>query len=186
MKKRCKPNTICFETFTFIILILITCVMLYVVYKFNEKVIINNTTKNTTIPESVKINNPIMINRENIYENPDDVLLNPYTSPLKNNFYRNRQPLTNKQLGILKNESMGSMILPLFGKPLRTNRDKWNYYTMTNNNIKLPVLYKNKNCTGEYGCDEIMNGDNVYVQGYDSLFSVLIYEHDNFQYNPNI
>ncbi len=35
------------------------------------------------------------------------------------------------------------------GKSLITNRDKWNYYTMTdkNNMIKLPITHKGRSCT---------------------------------------
>ena len=78
------------------------------------------------------------------------------------------------------------MILPLMGKPLFTNRDKWNYYTMTdkNNMIKLPITYKGKSCTNEYGSDKIYNGDTVYVEGYNDAFKCTIYDNDVMRYIP--
>ena len=50
-------------------------------------------------------------------------------------------------------------ILPLMGRPLFTNRDKWNFYTMTdkNNMIKLPISHKGRSCTNQIGCDNIYN-----------------------------
>ena len=70
------------------------------------------------------------------------------------------------------------------GKPLFTNRDKWNFYTMNENNIKLPVTFKQKSCTNEYGCDNIYNGDTVYVDGIDSTFKATIYDNATMKYIP--
>ena len=80
----------------------------------------------------------------------------------------------------------GENILPLMGKPLITNRDKWNYYTMTdkNNMIKLPITHKGRSCTNEYGCDNIYNGDSVYVEGYEDAFKVTIYDNNVMKYIP--
>ena len=36
--------------------------------------------------------------------------------------------------------------------------------------IKLPVVNRGKSCTGEYGCDNLQNGDTVYVEGYNDAF----------------
>ena len=78
------------------------------------------------------------------------------------------------------------MILPLLGKPLFSNRDKWNFYTMSdkNNMIKLPVTHKGKSCTNEYGCDNLYNGDTVYVEGYNDAFKVTVYDNQVMKYLP--
>ena len=34
----------------------------------------------------------------------------------------------------------------------------------------------------EYGCDEISNGDRVFVEGYKNLFNVTIYEKRSYEY----
>jgi hypothetical protein len=68
-----------------------------------------------------------------------------------------------------------------------TGRDKWQYYTISNTgfmNTKLPVYINGKNCIGEYGCDILNNGDNVYVEGYNTTFRVTIYENSQFRYIP--
>lgn len=137
----------------------------------------------------------------NVY---NDVLLNPYTPPLKNTPYiiennnYNKIPInikTNigymdnsyKQVGILKHKGPNLKILPLMGKPLYSNRNKWNYYTIDDkNNIKLQLIFKKKNCTSENGCDEIYNRDKIFVKGYDKHFETEIYENDTLQYIPFI
>jgi len=131
-----------------------------------------------------------------------DVLLNPYSAPLRDDRLFNRQycgpkvPINvptqsfdsnYRQIGILTRVNGGETILPLMGRPLFSNRDKWNFYTLNdkNNMIKLPITFKNKSCTGEYGCDELMNGDTVYVEGYNSVFEAKIYEKDTLNYIPH-
>ena len=93
---------------------------------------------------------------------------------------------TYRQVGILNNLNGSNEILPLMGKPLITNRDKWNFYTMTdkNNMIKLPLSHKGKSCTSEYGCDNIYNGDTVYVEGYKNTYKATIYDNDTMRYIP--
>ena len=68
-----------------------------------------------------------------------------------------------RQIGILTRQNGGEMIC-LDGRPLMANRDKWQFYTMNNNNIKLPIVNRGKSCTNEYGCDNLYNGDSVYVE----------------------
>jgi len=91
-----------------------------------------------------------------------------------------------RQLGILTRTNGEEMILPLMGKPLYSNRSKWQYYTMTdsNNVVKLPISSNGRSCTDEYGCDELTNGDTIYVEGYNDMFKVTIYDNKYFQYIP--
>jgi hypothetical protein len=95
------------------------------------------------------------------------------------------------QVGILTRsvkKNGEDLILPLMGR--RTGRyDKMQYYTMSNTgavNTKLPISKNGKSCTGEYGCDEINNGDTVYVEGYSDTFKVTVYESGQFSYDPNV
>jgi len=91
-----------------------------------------------------------------------------------------------RQVGILTRGNGGETILPLMGRPLQTNRDKHQFYTMNdkNNMIKLPVSKNGKSCTGEYGCNDLYNGDTVYVEGYKDTFNVTIYENSGPRYIP--
>lgn len=95
------------------------------------------------------------------------------------------------QVGILtktnSNENDFPLILPLMGRRTLTGRDKWQYYTISNTgnlNTKLPVRVQGKSCTSEYGCDPVMSGDVVYVEGYNHSFKATIYENGLFSYIP--
>ena len=79
------------------------------------------------------------------------------------------------------------MIPPLMGSRVMTGRDKWNYYTISNNgniNTKLPISNQGRSCTNEYGCDEIYNNDTVYVEGYKDVFIATVYESGTLNYIP--
>jgi hypothetical protein len=139
---------------------------------------------------------------------PGDVLLNPYVPPLRDERYfvpsLNMVPSgtipinvsTNvgavdtsyRQVGILTplNGSSKDSILPLMGRPLFVNRDKWQYYTISNqhNNVKLPVSKAGRSCTNEYGCDKIYNGDTIYIEGANDAYKVTVYDNDVIKYLP--
>ena len=131
----------------------------------------------------------------------NDVLMNPYTPPLKDervimsNDVRGGVPInintravdtSYRQIGLLKRMNGEETLLPLLGRPLYVGRDKWQYYTMndSNNQLKLPVSFKSKSCTSEYGCDEISNGDTVYVDGINATFQATIYDNATMRYIP--
>jgi hypothetical protein len=142
----------------------------------------------------------------------EDILLDPYAPPLKDERFLRRVvprgafPInipTNvgavdseyRQVGILTPERKGGLgeggkdkILALMGRPLFTNRDKWQYYSMSdqNNSVKLPVMKNKRSCTNEYGCDQIYNEETIYVKGYNERFRVTIYDDDAIRYLPMI
>ena len=94
-----------------------------------------------------------------------------------------------RQVGILTRigGSNEETILPLMGRPLFSKRDKWNFYTLNdkNNMIKLPVKINGKSGTSEYGCDNVYNGDTIYVEGYNAAFKFTTYENQVMRYLPN-
>jgi len=127
-----------------------------------------------------------------------DILLNPYAAPLRDdriitNDVRGGIPINvstravdadYRQIGILTRQNGQETILPLMGRPLFTNRDKWQFYTMNDRNIKLPLVNKGKSCTNEYGCDNLYNGDTVYVEGINDAFKVTVYDNAVMKYIP--
>lgn len=137
---------------------------------------------------------------------PNDILLNPYVPPLKDDRYlvtssdiraavpiniRTQGVETNyRQLGILtpvNSNGKKERILPLLGRPLIINRCKWQYYTMeTKNNFKLPITHHGKSCTNEHGCDELYNEDIINVEGYNENFKVSLYDNNTIKYLPFI
>lgn len=210
MAKRCPPGVICVQNIVFFSLFLI--IGLIIIYFIIRNLPSNTNT--TTIKEKVYEILPTS-SQTGLFPRPsysfsnvdNDILLNPYEAPLRDDRFfpnllagdvRGNIPITPinvstravdaeyRQVGILTRMNGPEMILPLMGRPLFTNRDKWNFYTMSNNNIKLPVVNKKKSCTDEYGCDNLYSGDTVYVQGYNDAFKVTAYDTSTYKYIPFI
>jgi len=192
--KKCPPGVICIENITLFILFSIVAIIVYLIHSKYTK----SDKQNITVDVRQESSTPGL---------GYDVLLNPYSPPLRDDRYLANQGLrkipinvqTNigavdtsyRQVGILtpiKNtqDTPTNKILPLMGRPLFTNRDKWQFYTMTKNNIKLPVSRNGKSGTSEYGCDNIYNGDTVYVEGYNDAFRATVYDNDTMRYIPSI
>ena len=205
MPRKCPPGVICLENMTLFLLIIIIIFLSYLFFN-NQKYLQSSEPNPIIIKEKISIPNFNLNPLPSYsYSNQNDTLLNPYVPPLKNeNIYPNLpwnmppippMPIniptqsvdsSYRQIGILNNINGDSQILPLMGKPLFTNRDKWNYYTMSdkNNMIKLPLSNKGKSCTNEYGCDKIYNGDTIYVEGYKNTFKATIYDNYTMRYIP--
>ena len=198
MTKRCPPGVICVENITILfVLSIVACVFLYM-----NSMKIKYTSPNIIIKERKQANGIFPRASYSFSNVENDVLMNPYKAPLKDDRINNLDPrgvpinvptqsvnASYRQVGILTRlNGNGENILPLMGKPLFTNRDKWNYYTMTdkNNMIKLPITHKGRSCTSEYGCDSMYNGDTVYVEGYNDAFKVTLYENNTMQYIPHL
>lgn len=212
MSKKCPPGVICLENMTMLFILIIIFVIFYYLVKSSS----NTDKQNIIIKQQQQTPNKIadygfgFFTRPNYaYNNlPGDVLMNPYVPPLSDERYLvpnvtfvppGRIPInistnggavdTNyRQMGLLTPLSGSQKILPLMGRPLFTNRNKWQYYTMSdqNNSVKLPIIKNGRNCMNEYGCDELYSGDNVIVEGYNERFSITIYEKDTIKYIPYI
>lgn len=206
--KKCPPGVICIENYSMFFITICVLSLMYILYTtiFKQSIVVNNTLSETNPRENL---------RENVgwvngwipswpYTNlPSDPLLNPFAPPLRDERYfvptRAVVPInvsTNigavdaqyRQLGILTATNSKGSILPLMGRPLFTNRDKWQYYTMSdqNNSIKLPVSRSGRSCTNEYGCDKLYNGDTVYIEGLNEPYRVTVYDNDTIKYLPYI
>ena len=208
--KKCPPGVICVENFSMFFVVVCVGIIFYLTYALNSR---QSVTVNSSPSEKIVIKDT---RRENAgwfpswpYTNlPSDPLLNPYAPPLRDERYFipgfNGVPpgavpinistnvgavdTTYRQMGILTptNGPSKDSILPLMGRPLFTNRDKWQYYSTSNqhNNVKLPVSRAGKSCTNEYGCDKIYNGDTVYISGVNEAYKVTIYDNDTIKYLP--
>jgi len=211
LMKKCPPGVICIENVTMFIIFIVFLIIIYIfhlqflkpiqsqsVIEKEKDIVINNNT--STFP----YRNNLELEPSYPYNNlPLNVLQNPYVPPLSDNRYFinrvNAIPInisTNvgaveteyRQLGILTplNGVNKDNILPLMGRPLFINRQKYQYYTISNqhNNVKLPVSVKGRSGTNEYGVDQIFNGDSVYIEGYNTPFKVTIYDNDTIKYLP--
>ena len=216
MSKRCPPGVICIENVTIVIVIIVLLsVLLFIHYK-NKNNNNNNSrpVRNNNIPMGMGMGMGIGMGMNMIPPPPmpDDVLLNPYDPPVRDDRYIRSDPIRldpmarrmggimpinvptqsidtdYRQVGILTRLKGKETILPLMGRPLFTNRDKWNFYTMndSNNVVKLPINFKGRSCTSEYGCDNLYTGDTVFVEGYNDAFKVTAYDNQVMRYIPFI
>jgi hypothetical protein len=233
MTKKCPPGVICFENITLIIFLVIAGIIIYLAYSQT------NRAQNVSGPHSHS--NIIEISHKGYHgggsggggggngfldlipsfgsgytRGPADVLLNPYTPPLRDNRFNDQLGISAldghssggggcgggcggggdirggipinvptrsvntayRQVGILTRVNGPETILSLMGRPLFPSRDRWQFYTMSDKNqsVKLPVTHKRRSCTSEQGCDNIYNGDTVYVEGYNDAFKATVYD----------
>jgi hypothetical protein len=211
--KKCPPGVICVENYLMFFLTICVLIIGYLIYaNVDRSVTVNNNPSEKIIIKDTQRENyggPNWLSGwipSWPYTNlPSDPLLNPYAPPLRDERYfmprfgLGAVPInvsTNvgavdtsyRQLGILapSNGSSKDSIIPLMGRPLFTNRDKWQYYTSSNqhNNVKLPVSRSGKSCTNEYGCDRLGNGDTVYIEGANEVYRVTMYDNDTIKYLP--
>ena len=197
MSKKCIPGVICLENMTLAMFFFLFVVLGYLYYVFLVKV-----SKQST-PTTVYVNVPSMsVPQNDIIMNvgTPNVMMDPNTPPLRTDGYFNRGGIpvnvetrglsqSYSQMGILNRMNNNDMILPLMGRRLMSGVDKWQYYTISNTgsiNTKLPISLRGKKCSGEYGCDCLMDGDVVYVDGYQDTFRITLYETAKFQYIPYI
>ena len=210
--KKCPPGVICIENFTTLFICIIVFIVGYFIYVSNKQTNHennhNNSNSNSNTREIILQPN-IPYNNLNL-TNRNDVLLDPYDAPYKDERYlvpkislipAGAVPInvstsvsavdTNyRQVGIITplNGTSTNNILPLMGRPLFTSRQKWQYYTISNqhNNVKLPISVKGRSALTDYGVDEVFSGDTIYVEGYNDAFKVTIYENDTIKYLPFI
>jgi hypothetical protein len=200
MAKKCIPGVFCIENMT---LFLLFVILLFVGYFYYI-----HFAKPAAEQKVIVVHSPPMQTPLGAIATRQDPFNDPYAPPLKSDGYfypknfgdirgipvniESRGLSTGyQQVGILTrtNGVQGDMILPLMGRRSMSGRDKWQYYTISNTgniNTKLPVSLNGKSCTSEYGCDNINNGDVVYVEGYSDTFRATIYENNTFQYIPII
>lgn len=235
MAKRCPPGVLCFENMT---LVIIAVVVVIAGIYLHSRVFGHGHGHPHGHPHGH--HGPILIASSDPLadsldfgiggpSNNQDVLLNPYVPPLRDNSVGATRPIydirggvstiqygqhggfggggggnggvpvnvptrsvdtTYRQVGILTRSGSGSngqeTILPLIGRPLFTNRDKWQFYTLSdkNNAIKLPVTINGKSGTNEYGCNNVSTGDTIYVEGYNDAFRVSAYDSASLRYLP--
>ncbi len=229
MARRCPPGVFCFENVTLVIFAVIMIVVgIYAhSYFFGNRGVHSPAHGHHGGQVLIASTDPLSDSLDFGIGGPSsnqDVLLNPYVPPLRDNSVGATRPVydirggvetihyggmdtyggggvtgvrvnvptrsvdtTYRQVGILtRGGGSQETILPLIGRPLFTNRDKWQFYTLSdkNNAIKLPVIVNGKSGTNEYGCNNVSTGDTVYVEGYNDAFRVTAYDSASLRYLP--
>ena len=182
----------CIRNTTIVLVVILGALVAYIIYSKYDGGVGSGVSGGSVMPMMQRMPSPF-------YTMPiPDVLENPYVPPLRDERYhdtvipipiniRTQGPPVNvnyRQVGLLMRVNGKETILPLMGRPLQKNRDKWQFYTMSdkNNSVKLPISFRKKSCTSEYGCDNIYNGDTVYVEGYKDAFRATIYDNAVMEY----
>ena len=209
--KRCPPGVFCIENVSLVVLAVVAIAAIAYFFKSSHTATQSRTTSASASEiATIQLQMPAADQHPSMFQSranygvsnaPADVLLNPYVPPLRDDratmdvrgpvmpINVNTQGMGNsayRQVGILTRLNGPETILPLMGRPLFRNRDKWQFYTISekSNFIKLPISVKGRSCTNEYGCDNVYNGDTVYVEGYNDAFKVTAYENAVMQYLP--
>ncbi len=185
MGKKCIPGVICIENMTLFVLFVILVILGYLYHLYFVKYIPQKQLPGPIVTSLF----PVSARNVNLND--------PYIPPVKNpeiaqvgipiNVQTRGADLQYGQVGILTRMTGGDMILPVMGRQTLYGRGKYQYYTMSNSgnfSAKLPISVNGKSCTSEYGCDEISNGDIVYVEGYNDTFRATIYENNLYSYIP--
>jgi hypothetical protein len=225
MVRKCPPGVLCFENVTLVVIVVI--VIGIAMYAHSR--VFGHAHGHAHGPILTPSTDPLSNSLDFGIGGPSsnqDVLLNPYVPPLRDNSVGATRPIydirggvetihygaysggggggggvrvnvptrsvdtTYRQVGILTRSGGGGgqqeTILPLIGRPLFTNRDKWQFYSLSdkNNAIKLPVIINGKSGTGEYGCNNVSTGDMVFVEGYNDAFRVTAYDSASLRYLP--
>jgi hypothetical protein len=205
--KTCIPGLFCIENMTMFLLFVVVFFLAYLYYAYFAKLANALPTDGFSRgyikpePSVIFISNPPVSPLVGV-STRNDPIDNPYYPPVKtDDLYYPRDGTEVRgipvnvssrgfssnysQMGILTRNGKGDLILPLMGR--RASNGKKNYYTMSNTgniNTKLPLSVNGKSCTSEYGCEEISDGDIVYVEGYNDTFRATIYENGLFSYIP--
>lgn len=145
-------------------------------------------------PQEESINDIIMIGRMG----QDDMNDTPPRKPFLPINIRTRGQYDYTQIGVISALDYttpedspvlsGRHILPLYGRPTYQGSQKWNFYTTTDgfHLLRIPIFYKNRNCTTEQGCEELYDEDYVRVEEYGSTFKVRLYESNQYRYIPHL
>lgn len=181
----CPKGMICLQNLATISILILLALIAFLIYS------------NTNTYSNSKRNNPEFRQINISSSNPLSSMDNPYAPPYRNDGYMvpiniptnvSAVDISYRQMGILTPISQSSKdnILPLMGRPLFTSRQKFQYYTVSNqhNNVKLPISVKGRSGLDEYGVDELFDGDTIYIEGYEDVFKVTKYDNGTMRYLP--
>jgi hypothetical protein len=197
--KKCIPGVVCIENMTLFLTFVLLVTVTYMYYTNIVRPNVGGNTHHYNQPVTI-LAPPVQVQPTalaTISSNDSHPMRSVYAPPLKYdtgyglpiNIKTRGYDEEYSQMGILTRENgRGDLILPLMGRKGSNARDKYQYYTMTNSagniHTKLPVSVNGRSCTSDLGCDEISNGDTVYVEGYKDTFRATIYENALYSYIP--
>ena len=161
----CPPGVLCLEYITLICVLIAAALLLW----FSAKGFQSESTESTESTEPAKSNPtpnsgpysfilPPPRAQEVVFEVNPRIPVGPTC------------PEAFRQVGILAGSSP---LLSLKGRPLCN--DKWQYFSNTAENLRLPVIINGKDGSSEYGVPQLETGAQVVVTGMDGMYRVTMY-----------
>jgi hypothetical protein len=212
MNNTCPNGYICINHFQTIIIIVIVLGIMYAINNESYKKLFTNSHqlemkeneirfKNNEISQLKEKELSQLKEQNNYRQHNENVISDPLYPPLKRGIPINIETRESggdyQQLGILSKGAINddtetpgnntdSVIVPLYGKPTYRGSNKWLYYTETDKlkPVKIPVNFGGKDCTDDYGCDEIYDGTSVTIPSYNGDFTAKIYKMNKPRYIP--
>lgn len=94
-------------------------------------------------------------------------------------------PESFQSVGII---NVDDKVLPLYGRRTAGKSDRWNYYTRTDtyNPVPLPIHFQKRDCMDDVGCQEILSGENVRINGLHKEGKTELYRFDGPKYIPGL
>jgi hypothetical protein len=207
----CPPGVWCMDTSVLVLTLILVAVLAYIAYQIHSKPASTMSMTNTK-PTVIVVKTPTPqvqtipfqadprfapMSPERSYTAPPDPREMP-APPLSGggipiNIATRGIPEQYQQIGVLTapggsdtSASPTRTILPLFGRKVITNRDRWNYYTRTDgmNPVQVPLQFKRRNCDDDNGCDEIMDGDSISVPVLGQSYVASVYRYSTPKYIP--
>lgn len=201
IKAICPPGFLCMDTSTMIFLLLIALSivggLVFLTKNFNreESIKYEPTPPQIVVvkTESPALPPPTMDPR--FSPSPPERLYDTLPSRIPININTRGTPESFQQVGVITTpggtETSGSpsrTILPLFGRVIDSNRNRWNYYTRSDglNPVQLPLQFKRRNCDDDNGCEELSDGDSVGVPILGNSYTVSMYKYSTPRYLPMV
>ena len=75
-----------------------------------------------------------------------------------------------KQVGTLFSDTT---ILPLYGRQTYRGSNRWNYYTVTNDDMRIHIPLQD--CMEQNGCKELDSNDSIFIEEFGTEFKVKMY-----------
>jgi hypothetical protein len=204
----CPPGVWCLDTGVILLCVLLVALGVVAYYLYQEKQsprVHVESQKPTVIVVEKQVQTPQTVQTdprfaplspEQSYNPPPDLRgfpSPPLGIPINQLTRPSGYPDTYQQVGVLTapggtetSASPTRTILPLFGRKLTTNRDRWNYYTRTDgiNPVQVPVEFKRRKCDDDHGCEEISTGDNVSCPILGQSYVANVYNYATPRYIP--
>jgi hypothetical protein len=201
-RNKCPPGVFCISGglgTTLIVLLIVALLFLIVAIFIKPQPIHSVLTSSSSLPSSsptTYVSSPVIVNGgDSRYDRAPqplrDWMARPEFPPrggiasIPINIPTKGLPESFQSVGIV---TVDDKILPLYGRRTTGSSDRWNYYTRTDtyNPVPLPIRYQKRDCMDDVGCQEILSGERVKVDGLHKEGKTEIYRYDGPKYIPGL